>query len=56
MSDLVEHCQYCGEPLESSKEIEENTCYNCMYFDDEGDPAERHMDEQMLINIGMGDC
>jgi len=47
-------CEACGEPLETSKEIEEGHCYDCMgYIDDEGDPMERNMNEQMLINLGM---
>ena len=36
---LCEDCRYSGEDWRG----------------EEGDPMERNMDEQMLINIGMGD-
>ena len=30
-------------------------CKDCRWRPDDDDPMERNMDEQMLINIGMGD-
>jgi len=48
-------CVSCDAILRTDEEIDEEICFRCSYDIDFGDPAERGMDAQMLINIGMGD-
>lgn len=46
-------CPSCDAILRTDEEIDEELCFRCSYEDDFGDPAERGMNEQMLINLGM---
>ena len=46
-------CESCEAILRTDEELDEEICFRCSYDMDMGDPAERGMDEQMLINLGM---
>ena len=54
--EVIIECPYCGAiyfiPVEDVEHFR-CECEDDFFSDD--DPMERNMDEQMLINIGMGD-
>ena len=53
---VEKYCRYCDELLHTPSELDSGICLDCSGWDDyDDDPMERNMDEQMRINIGMGD-